>query len=406
MGRIRVYIKPFDDAGNYTSFTEVTSDVDTGSISSIKREIDSTEYDAGVFKFSSISLRLANEHGKYSDVDTFQSIFRYKRTDSIVKITYDPNTDDTPLCGQFIANDADVTVFEGLLNDEATTLNIRDQKIKFRVLGYESMFKRMATPYSSLSGGDNLEEIVLACIDQAPFNNLVTVSAGNISLATDLATDAIADLENTTVKEALDELLLLGNSVLYIEDNTVYVTDRSASASVEQIFYGQASNAGVEDIINLTGIREGANRVLNYWTWDGAANLSEDQTSSQFFGIKKKQVSSELITNTTKITTILDALRDEFKDAKQEMNLETPMTWTKLKLGMLDKIQVDYPTVVVAADENNPVPIWGAPNMIWGSFKWPEGQWSLTIPSDRDFKIIGITHNLKRDTITYKIREV
>ena len=46
-----------------------TDDVSFKSMGDINREIDSTEYDAGVFKYSNFSLKLSNEHGRYSDVD-------------------------------------------------------------------------------------------------------------------------------------------------------------------------------------------------------------------------------------------------------------------------------------------------------------------------------------------------
>lgn len=404
MSRLRVYIKPFDDLGNYvTDFIEVTDDVDENSLASIKKEIDSTEYNAGVFKFSNFSLTMANEHGKYADVDVFQSIFRYKRTDSIVKVTWNPNTYDTPIAGQYVLVGDDIVIFEGLLSDEATTLQIKDQKIKFQCLGYESLFSRMTVPFSSLSAGDTIDEILLACLNQAPFNSLVTVSAGNISSAVNTVTDAIADLENKTVKEALDELLVIANSVLYIDNNIVYVSDRTESASLQYTFYGQASDNGVENIQDITNVRRGLNRIFNYWTWKDTTNFSQDANSVNFYGVRKKEIESTFVTNTTKQDTILDALRDEFKDPKQEFEITCAFNYTRAQLKLLDKVQVDYPTVFTSADDS-PIPVWG--HSVWGAFVWPLGQWSITLSTSVSYKIIGITHSLRRGTTTYKIREV
>ena len=89
--QLRVYIKPFTTTGEYGEFEDVTKYVDRSSISSIKNQIDSTEFDIGVIKPSSISLKLANESGKFSDVGTINTMFATKRTDSIVKVTWDLN---------------------------------------------------------------------------------------------------------------------------------------------------------------------------------------------------------------------------------------------------------------------------------------------------------------------------
>lgn len=405
MSRTRVYIKPFDVLGNYVDdFIEVTDDVLESSVASIRKEIDSTEYNAGVFKFSNITLTLSNEHGKYSDVEGTRSIFETKRTDSIVKITWNPNVDDVPIAGEMIlADSTDVVVFEGLISDEATTLNVGDQLIKFQCMGYESLFNRMEVPYGSLSAGDTFDEILLACLDQAPFNSLVTVSGANINAGTNSVTDAVASLENKTVKEALDELLVVGNAVLYIKDNVVYVSDRTASATLQYTFYGQASNTGAENIVDITGYRKGYNRVINYWTWQDSSNLSQDATSVSTYGVRKKEIGSDLITNSAKKDTILTALKDEFYAAKQELMLETGLTYTRLGLSLLDKIQVDYPTVFVSADDS-PLPIYGISK--YGSSRYPIGQWSMTLSTSTNFKIIGIKYNLRKGTITFKLREV
>lgn len=402
MSRTRVYIKPFNDLGVYTEFIEVTDDVDISGLASIKRGIDSTEYDVGVFKFSSFSIKLANETGRYSDVDVFQSIFRYKRNDSIIKITWNPNADDDAIAGVYIGSD-DITIFEGLLRDEASKLNIRDQKINFQCLGYDALFDRMEVPFSSLSPGDTFEEILLACTDQAPFNELVTVSASNISVDTNSVTDAVAGLENETVKEALDVILLHSNSILYIDDNVLYIVTRAESASSQYTFYGQASNDGIENIIDMKNIRSGVNRVFNLLTWDDSTESAFDATSQAFYGVRKKAIETDMITNTGKRSTILTNIKDEFKDAKQELNLSTSMEVDRLGLGVLNKVNIDYPTVFVPADEND-LPLWG--KVRWGEFLWPIGQWSLTISPTTDYKILQINYNLKRRQIILKLREV
>ena len=403
MSRIRVYIKPFKDDGEYGDFIEVTDDVDINGVSSIRASIDSTEYDAGVFKFSNFTIKLANESGRYSDVDVFQSIFRTRRNDSIVRVTWDPNAFDDAVAGLHVLGENETTVFEGLLSDDATKLNLKDQKINFQCLGYESLLERTEVPFSSLSVGNTFEQIVKTCLDQAPFNTHITVSASNISCGTNLASDAIADLENQTVKEAMDEILIVSNSVLYIDSGVVYVTDRTPSATTQYTFYGQASDDGIENIANITNFRTGVNRVKNLLTWEDTNEAEFDQTSKDNYGVRKKQVSSGLITNATKKRTILSNFRDEFKNAKQELDLDSTLNIGRVKLSLLDKVEIDYPTVFVPADDGD-LPLWG--RVSWGNFRYPVGQWSATISTDTEWKVIQIKYNLTKGTLSYKLREV
>lgn len=409
MARTRVYIKPFDTQGNYSSdFIEITDDVIASSLSNIKKEIDSTEYDAGVFKYSAFKINLANEHGKYSDVDVIRSIFKYKRSDSIIKITWSYNDEDLSpfnikLGSYRLEESTELVIFEGLINDEASLLDIETQTISFRCFGYEYLFQRMEVPYGSLTPGDNLSSIIYDCLNQTLFTTHVTVDAGNINVGTDAASDAVADLENKTVKEALDELLIITNSILYIKNNVLYVVDRSESATVQYEFYGQASDSGIENIEGIKKYRTGLNRIFNYWTWKDTALISKYNDTINTYGIRKKEIESPLITNSSKINTILGALSAEFGPVKKELNLSTKLDYERFQLGLLDKVTIDYPTVYKAAD-NNPLPLYGV--AVYGTARYPFGEWSLTIDSSANWKIIGINYNINSGLIEFKLREV
>lgn len=402
MSRLRIYIKPFDASGVYAEFIEVTDYVLAPSISTIKREIDATEYDLGVFKNSSISIELANETGRFSTVDVAQSIFNYKRGNSIVKVTWNPDINEQAIAGSSYTV-GDYIVYTGLINDDSTTLDLVTHKVKFNCLGFESQLEKMEAPFDDFTIGDTPEEILLSCLNQAPFNTLVTVDALNISCGTNGVVDAIAHYENNTVREVIDELLLVSNSVLYIEDDIVYVVDRTESASLKHTFYGQASNIGIENVQKLSNIREGLNRVFNLITWQDSTEVAREATSILKHGASKKEFESEAYTDTTKRATILTAIKDEFGLPKMELELTTPVKSDRLELKILDKVNIDYPTVFIPADENQ-LPLWG--KVKWGEFRWPIGAWSLTLTTDIYWKIIGITYDLKKDLITYKLREI
>ena len=56
------------------------------------------------------------------------------------------------------------------------------------------------------------------------------------------------------------------------------------------------------------------------------------------------------ITNTGKRQSILDEQRDQFKDKKQEFDLTTFVNYDNLELQILDRVNVDYPTVFYPAN--------------------------------------------------------
>lgn len=309
MGRLRVYLKTFDSTGAYDAdFTEITDDV--MSIGKVSQKLDNSEYDVGILRNSSMNLKIRNDQGTYSEAGARKSIFVFKRIDSIIKITWDGRL-YPPKAGFFKAYSGvlggETEVFKGLLTEVSSVSNIQEQSIDFTIQGFESLFSRVSVPYGSISNGDNISDVIYACLNQSAITDLLTVSLSNITPDNDYVIDDKSDLENKTVEEALKSgLLLSSNSVLYIENDIVYVTDRDAySASVEYSFFGQASTSGIENIIDIKKYREGINRVFNFITWPETSLSSSDATSQETYGIRKKEVSTE------KGDTLLQNIADE-----------------------------------------------------------------------------------------------
>jgi hypothetical protein len=129
--RFRVYLKPFDDTGNYVAdWIEVTSDVSADSMADLRQVLDDDTYNVGVFRFADFALKLRNEQGLYSDAGELRSIFQYKRSDALVRITWQlQDFESHPgviIPGEFIPGNDEVEIFEGLLSDEASDTDIRD----------------------------------------------------------------------------------------------------------------------------------------------------------------------------------------------------------------------------------------------------------------------------------------
>lgn len=407
MSRFRVYIKPFNDAGEYEAdFIDVSRDVLFSQMGDIRRKIDNDEYNVGVFKFDSINLAVRNEHGRFSDANLLGSIFKFKRADSLVKITWEFE-DDGPYCGVAVAGDAflseEIEVFRGLLNDQSAQTDIKQQSLNFSVMGLESVFDRAIVPFSDISNGDLISAVILECLDQAIITNLLTVDAGNIALGLDQTIDVKDSLENKTVKQALDDLLLLSNSVLYIEDETVFVKSRTPGASIVKTYYGQASDIGIENIESISSIRSGINRTFNFWTWRETTLLAKSDSSIEVNGVRKKEIESEIITDTTKRQNILNSLRTEFSFPKMELEMSTYLDYDFFDITFFSKVNIDYPTVSFAPI-NAAVPLYGVAT--YGEDFYPETLFSLILTELDEFKVIGFILSTKKQSYKLMLRGV
>lgn len=405
MARIRVYIKPFDDAGNYVEdYSEITDDVVRDSVSAIRQTIDGRNpFDIGVYKNSSISLTVRNDHGKFSDVGEHGSIFRYKRADSLVKITWDIADHEFQAFGSVPGElqGEEVTVFEGLLNDDSSKTTAADQKMTFSVLGKESIFDRTLVPFASLSDGDLASSVILDCLNQTAITDLLTVDAGNITLDNDIQVDSVSAFENKTVKEALDELLLVTNSVLYLDGDTIKVVAREATPSVEFTFYGQGSENGRENITEITGDRTGISRLFNFITWRGTSLKSENSTTIIKYGYRKKEIETDAITDNTRRQAALDAIKAEFGDLKREFELTTPLTYDVLELALLARVSIDYPPLLVSTAD--------LPYYEFAEYEvaqYPKELLGFSVLSVDNFKIIGREINLLKGEVKFMMRKI
>lgn len=401
-----VYIKPFTDDGVYSEYQDITDDVDLNSMSKISVSLDNTDFDIGVFRNSDINLALKNKDGRYSDIDNPKSIFKYKRADTLIKITW--RLGNPPLCGiAQTGNDwflgEEQTIFEGLLSDDDLEMDLSDQTIKFTVLGRESIFERVVVPFGSISNGDLISSIIYEMLNQSAITDILTVDALNIDPGIDQAIDSIASLQNKTVKEGLEKLLLATNSVLYINGSSVIVAPRVASAALQFTFYGPGAYRGNENTIALLDIKSAIARVINFATWvDTPAVTSENTTSRNRFGTRKKEFDFEFFTTSPKQQAVLDSIVEEFGDSKEELIARVKLKYASSALQMLDRVNLDYPYISVGETAY----VFGASDSVAGV---AVAALSLSqferIPAQH-YKIIEKTIEVKSSVINFRLRAI
>jgi hypothetical protein len=413
MARVRVYLKTFNPDGTYVDdWVEVTKDVVAQQVGNIRLQLDVSEYDVGIFTNSGFALTLRNGHGLYSDVGESESIFYYKRSDTLVKVTWD-NADHDYFAGISRSDDPlhyEQQVFIGLLSDEATKLQLRSQLIGFNVLGLDAIFERVIAPdWGSTPPANNLVSTLIqsicATVDAAISDTIFTVDNARIVPGNDVTFDVLTGFLNKSCKEVLRDLLTASNSVLYMDDTTPVVSARTASAAVVKSFYGPASVLAPENIIDLKDIRTGLNRTFNFVTWIDEANgyndSAEDSSSVLQYTARTKNVTMEGITTQATRQAVIEAIKTEFANPKQELTLVTPMDYETLALGLLDRVDIDFPRVPVSASL---LPIYGV--AAYGEAEYPMVLSSFFIDSSTPFKVIGIELDMKRNQVSLALRRI
>ncbi len=404
--RVRAYIQPYLSDGTRGDWLDVTNDVLLDSLGALATNLDNTEYDIGIYRSSNLTLKLRNQHGRYSEASSSDSIFLVRRSGALFKVTWS-YTEDPPYAGVARVEDGyymapEVDIFVGIINDAPTKMSLSDLIVNFLVLGKESLFQRAIVPFGTISNGDLVSEVIYNCLNQDSITELLTIDQANIVPGLDQAIDSIASLQNQTVQESLNKLLLASNSVLVVEDAVVFVKPRTASVSVAYEFFGQGSVDGAENIAELNDISNGVSRVLNFITWRGTTLVSDEETSIDEYGAIKKEVEFEFFTDNTKRQNILAALTDEFSLPKQEFFILTRLNYDTLDLNLLDQVSVDFPLIALTQDPE--VPLWDI--AIEGVASTPKTLSSFFILPDDTYKLISRSVDFTNGMIKFRLRRI
>ena len=413
----KVYVAPLVAANTFGAYQEITEYVEAKSLSNLTIKTEQTDFTVGVAQNSSVTVKLKNDSGLFSDEQSSETIFTYKRSGSKIKITYFEGIEISAY-GSAIYGDSvygnEVSIFEGIISTESVRQDVQTDMVSFSALGLESIFEQVEFDSSDVNTTQSVRFLLENILDKTEIAALMTVDIYNITVGIDFMLDNVDDFEDIdTVDEALSILLGVSNSILYIQDGTLYISDKEPSLEVQHSFYGQASNIGIENIQNIANFTDGLPRTFNLWRWDPdkvedeviATTPVKNQSSVDKFGVRKELVGISGITTIATQAVILNSYLDEYGERKQEMELTTPANYEVIRLSLLGKVDIDYPTPLFSADGGD-VPIWATPSMTWGEFRWPYAQFEFYIPQTTKWKIIGIQYSISKDLITFNIREI
>lgn len=391
----QVLITPLIAKNVYGDTIDITKDIDISEfvsekgIGKIKSQIDNGDYEFGIFTFSDITLKLLNYDGRFNDESSPASIFTYRRDLAKVKVNF-INTSGT----------ASIS-FEGIINDEASRQDYDKGTVKLKILSSSSVFRKTKVPAGIIPNGITFSQAIKNILNITDITSVLSFDANKINVGLDLTIDDGSKFDDKTVQEALNNLLLVSSSILYIDNtNTIIVSTRQEDDTRPlHKFYGGNDVFGRENIISLKKFNNGLHRMFNSLIINGTA--TEDLISINKLGIRQKSLDFDFITDSGKFIPIGNAILDDFKNQRAELEIKVRTENTN-DIRLLDIVTIDITSALKPAEGQDYFPLYGISK--YGEDYYPITTNTLPIRSIDLFKIIGIFEDPKNFTTTLKLR--
>lgn len=409
MGQMRyyVYFTPIlnAEANTYADEIDVSNKILLSGIGSIRRSIDSSDYDVGLFVFSDLELTGVNSQGYFNDMTDSRSIFKATRDRCKVRVVFE-NIELVRNSSGTVTSETitDTVTFRGLINEEATRLDIVRDKIRFKVLSRDSVLRSTKISSGVVTDGMLFSAAFGAILNVPRITSVLNFDEDDVDPFLDLAIDNGSWFDNKPVKQGLDALLLASNSVLLInDDGDMIIRSRVPDETADIInLYGKNDLHRRENIIDITAYNTGRQRMFNSFVVNG--NERSNSTFITTFGLRQKSVTFQFMTDTTKEQIIADTLVDEFKTPKIELSVKVA-TETAKTINLLDRVSVNYP-LRAEPFENSFLPVIGVTAIGDTDQPLPYTFGSIEIPARLGFKVIEIADNPDNFTSLIKLRQI
>lgn len=394
----KVYLTPLLNLdGLYGSEIEVTDLVSIRGLSSIRRELEANDYDAGVTVYDSITLDCINKDGYFNEETDSRSIFQSTRDRAKVRVVY-------------LANDGtETSQFRGLVNEEATKTDFESETISFKVLSYDSIIKQTKITAGTILNGMTFKDAIIATLSQTRILAVITVLSGNINPELNLTIDTGAYFDNLNCATALSQLLQASNSVSYMEFSGgllyIYVVPRIPTSSPTVWYlYGNNDEKARQNLIRITDYATGKARQFTSVKWGSSVLESSDPSYINDYGIKQKSISFDFITTTATKQAILDSYALTLQFPKIECKVLVPFRVGK-DIKMLDLVSINEPYRLTPTNSDKILTAIDSLGTIGQVGGLPYENASHRILPNVKFRVIGILEQPDTFTILLKLRQ-
>jgi hypothetical protein len=389
----KIFFTPLVGEITYGAAVDVTADIDltdfVKSLGTIKREIDNGDYDIGIFTFGDITLNAINFSRKFNDEKDALSIFPFRRDRCKVEIIfYDEQGNSS-------------TRFKGLINDDATRLDIDKDMVRLKVLSLDSIFRQVSVPAGAIVAGDLFSTAIKKILNVPEITSTLTYSASNISVSLDLQIDEGEVFSAIPAKEALDQLLLASNSILFVDNtDTIRVKPRLESANIFYL-YGAGDALGRENILSISNYNNGIQRAYN----SIAVNENTVFTNTAWveqYGFRQKSLSFDFITTISKEEQIAENIAAEFRVPKPELEIKVKSSDFQ-SIDLLDLVQIDLGYRNTPHPDDDGLPMYGSAQ--YGIDHYAISAGSFKIYPKEKWKVTGIEENPAKNIMTLRLRQ-
>lgn len=385
----KIYITPKTGEFTYGDEIQVSAEILFNGIKTMRKSIDSSDYDIGVYTYGDISLKLINKDGKYNDESDSRSIFPSSRDLAKVRVDYSDNA-------------GDVTRFNGLINEEATKQDFNKEQVAFRVLSNDSVIRTTKVSGGTITNGVLASEAIKVILNQTKITSILNFEESNINVDQDFIVDDGSKFDNKNVRAALNDLLVASNSVLIIDfsDNMI-VQSRNASEVNLTNLYGPYDELLRQNIHSVSKYNIGKHRTFTS-VKIGDIEVDDDAFVKDF-GFAQFERTLDFITSDETKTTVATRILEEFKTPQIELEVSVPTPIVK-NIGLLDRVSLNYPLRIKRVKDKF-LPVVGITTIGNDEMPLPSTHGTAAIDSTIAFKVIAIAEKPTTFETILKLRQ-
>lgn len=383
----KVYITPLYKDDAYADTIDVSDYTRLNGVSNIIEQVEQGDFDIGVFTNDGVKISMINFTEKFSDSNSPTSIFPHKRDLAKVDIYFYNNGIET---GQF----------KGFIDDTFTKEDYDNATIDFTIIAKSGLFDKINVIGGSVGENATITEALTSLLDRPSITNYLTYDIANINPILEVRLDNGSKFDNLSYRKALNDLMLISGSILYIENDVIKVRSRAENDNEPYRFYNAGDDAGRTNIIRLAQYNTGVQRAFNSIKID--TTLANSQALIDEYGLRQKTIAIEnYITDSTKREIIANYYLTQFKIPKQEFQIQAKSSVAK-DIKLFDKIAVSYKPIFKPTDDT--LPIYDVAQ--YGVAKYPKVLNNLTITDKIGFKVIAKQVDINSQVTTLKLREI
>jgi len=385
----KVFLTPRTADLTYGAEIQISAEIIFNGIKTMKKSIDSSDYEVGVYTYGDITLKVVNKNGKYNDEIDNRSVFKFSRDLARVRVVYSDN-------------DGDITRFNGLINDEATKQDFDKEEVQFRVLSNDSVIRTTKVAGGLIANGVLASSAIKSILNQAKITSVLNFSDSNINVDQDFTVDIGSEFDNRNGRKALNDLLVASNSVLIIDINdNMIVQSRNESSGDILTLFGPYDEKMRQNIHSVKKYNPGKHRTFTS-VKIGGIEVSDNGFVTQF-GFRQFESNLDFITNDGTRTTVGNRILEEFKTPMIELEVSIPTRVAK-NAQLLDRVSVNFP-LRIRRIKDKFLPTVGITKIDDSEMPLPDVFGNASISPVTAFKIIAIAENPTTFETILKLRQ-